>query len=111
MDDGQRGYHGMMGPGTGMMGQGMGMMGPMDSPMIMGTMMSIHGEVMSLTGDMMQKYGGQMGQATPEVRQQMQRDIMERMGEILIKHGTALKEQASSYDASKTPQFLQNHVP
>jgi len=44
----------------------------------------------------MQKYGGQMGQKTPEVRQQMQREMMERMGEILTKHGTALKERAKA---------------
>ena len=35
-----------------------------------------------------------MGQMTPELRQQMQQEMMERMGEILTKHGTALKERA-----------------
>ncbi len=91
------GNQGGMGPGMGgqgMMGPGMGMMGPMGSPMIMGTMMSIHGEIMSLMGEMMQKYGGAEGQMTPELRQQMQQQMMERMGEILTKHGTALKERA-----------------
>ncbi len=88
---------GMMGPGMGMMGGGMGMMGPMmGSPQMMGTMMSIRGEMMTLMGEMMQKYGGAEGQMTPELRQQMQQQMMERMGEILTKHGTALKEKAKA---------------
>jgi len=46
---------------------------------------------------MMQKYGGAMGQKmTPELRQQMQQQMMERMGDILTKHGTALKERAKA---------------
>src|SRR3972149_3361924 len=76
------GMGGPMGPGTqgqmgpGMMGEGMGMMGPMmNSPEIMGTMMSIHGEVMSLMGQMMQKYGRAMETMTPELQQQMQKEM------------------------------------
>lgn len=94
----------MMGPGMGMMGQmgpGMGMMGPMMGPMmgspeIMGTMMSIHGETMSLMGQMMQKYGNPTGQASPEAQRQMQKEMLERMGEILTRHGAALKERAKA---------------
>ncbi len=74
-----------------------GMMGPMmRSPQIMGTMMSIHGEIISLMGEMMQKYVGAMGKMSPELRQKMQQEMMERMGEILTRHGTALKEKAKA---------------
>ena len=97
---GPMGGQGMMGPGMGMMGpmgRGMGMLGPMmGSPEIMGTMMSIHGDIMSLTGEMMQKYGATMGQMTPELRQQMHREMLEQMGEILTKHGNALKQRAKT---------------
>jgi hypothetical protein len=97
---GHMGDHGRMGPGMGMMGPmggGMGMMGPMmGSPEIMGTMMSIHGDIMSLTGEMMQKYGATMGQMTPELRRQMQQQMMEQMGEILTKHGNVLKQRAKA---------------
>jgi hypothetical protein len=97
---GHMGDHGRMGPGMGMMGPmggGMGMMGPMmGSPEIMGTMMSIHGDIMSLTGEMMQKYGATKGQMTPELRQQMNREMLEQMGEILTKHGNVLKQRAKS---------------
>ncbi len=37
-----------------------------------------------------------MGQMTPELRQQMQQQMMERMGEILTKHGKTLKERAKA---------------
>lgn len=92
---------GMMGGGMGMMGMGpgmgMGMMGPMmGSPEIMGTMISIHGEIQSVMGQMMQKYGRAMESATPELPQQMQKEMMERIGEILTKHGAALKERAKA---------------
>lgn len=86
---------GMMGMGRGMgMGSGTGMMGPMmGSPEIMGTMMSIHGEIMTLMGEMMREHGpAMMGEMTPELRQQM----LERMGNILTKHGGALKERAKA---------------
>jgi hypothetical protein len=90
---GQMGGQGMMG----MMGQAMEMMGPMmSSPEIMGTMMSVHGEITNLMGEMMQKYGGAMDQMTPEVRQKMQQEMMGRMGDILTKHGAALKERAKA---------------
>ena len=89
---GEMGGEGMMG-----MGRGMGMMGSMmGSPEIMGTMMSIHGEVQTLMGQMMQKYGRAMETMTPELQQQMQKDMMERMGDILTKHGAALKERAKA---------------
>ena len=90
---------GMMGQmgGQGMMGEGMGMMGPMmNSPEIMGTMMSIHGEIQTLMGQMMQKYGRAMETMTPELHQQMQKEMMERMGDILTKQGAALKERAKA---------------
>jgi hypothetical protein len=45
---------------------------------------------------MMQKYGGAMGQMTPELRQQMQQEMLERMGNILTKHGKALQERAKA---------------
>ena len=94
---GEKGHHGMMEPGMGMMGPGMGMMGPMmGSPEIMGTMMAIHGEIMILMGEMMQKYGRAMDQMTPEVRQQMQREVLERLGGILAKQGKALQERAKA---------------
>jgi len=93
---GQTGGQGMMGmgPGMGMMGQ---MMGPMmGSPEVMGTMMSIHGEIQTLMGQMMQKYGRAMETMTPELQQQMQKEMMERMGDILTKQGAALKERAKA---------------
>jgi len=75
----------------------MGMMGPMmNSPEIMGTMMSIHGEVMSLMGQMMQKYGRAMETMTPELQQQMRKEMLERMADILTKQGAALKERAKA---------------
>lgn len=78
-----------------MMGGGMGgfMMG---SPEIMGTMMSLRGEMMSLMGQMMQKYGASMWQATPDIQKQMQKGILERMGEVFSKRGLALKKRAES---------------
>jgi len=92
---------GMMGPGMGMMGSGMmGMMGPgmgvMGSPEIMGSMMSIRGEMMSLMGQMMQKYGNAIWQVTPEDQQKMNKEMLEGMGEILTKHGAALKGRAKA---------------
>jgi hypothetical protein len=77
-----------MGPGMGMMG---GMMG---SPEIMGTMMAIHGDIMGLTGQMMQKYGTAYGEMTPDKWQEMRKYILERMGDVLAKHGAALKAKA-----------------
>jgi predicted esterase YcpF (UPF0227 family) len=51
---------------------------------------------MSLMGQMMQKYGRAMETMTPQLQQQMQKEMMERMGDILTKHGTALKERAKA---------------
>lgn len=94
MGEGYMGGPGMMGPGMkGPMGGGM--MGPMMRiPEVMGTMMSIHGEVMTLMGEMIQKYG--VEQMTPEHRQRMKREVLERMGEILSRRGRALKESAKA---------------
>lgn len=105
-----QGPGGMMGPGMGMMGpmmgRGMGMMGPMMGPEmgmmgpmmgfpeIMGAMMSIHGETMSLMGQMTQKYGTPIGEMSPEAEQKMRKEMVERIGEILTRHGTALKHMA-----------------
>ena len=87
---------GHMGPGMmGHMRSGMGMKGMMGSPEIMGSMMSIRGEMMSLMGQMMHKYGIAR-QMTPEVQQQMNKEMLEGMGEILTKHGAALKERAKA---------------
>jgi len=47
-------------------------------------------------GQMMQKYGNAMGQASPENQQKMQKEMMERMGEILIQHGASMKERAKA---------------
>ena len=81
----------------GQMGQGMGRMGPiMGSPEIMGAMMSIHAEVMSLMGQMMQRYGNALWQIAPELQQKMNKDMLEWIGEILTKHGAALKERAKA---------------
>ena len=66
MGQGQMGGQGAMGPGMGMMGQ------------------------------MMQKYGNAMGQASPENQQKMQKEMRERLGEILTKYGTSLKERAKA---------------
>jgi ClpP class serine protease len=75
----------------------MGQMGPiMGSPEIMGTMMSIHAEIMGVMGQMMQEHGDALGEANPELRQQMQNEMMQRMGEILVEQGTALKEKAKA---------------
>jgi hypothetical protein len=93
---GQMGGQGMMGEGMGM-GRGMGMMGPMmGSPEMMGTMMAIHGEIMTLMGQMMQKYGRAMETMTPELQQQMNREVLDRVGDILTRHGTALKDRAKA---------------
>jgi hypothetical protein len=78
----------------GMMGSGM--MGMMGSPEIMGSMMSIQGEMMSLMGQMMQRYGNAIWQMSPEDQQKMNREMLEGMGEILTKHGAALKGRAKS---------------
>ena len=59
-------------------------------------MMSVHGEIQSLMGQMMQKYGRALESMTPELQQQMQKEMMERMGDILTKHGTTLKERAKA---------------
>jgi hypothetical protein len=87
---------GHMGPGGwSHMGPGIGMMGGMiDSPEIMGTMMAIRGDIMSLMGQMMQKYGNAYGEMTPDQWREMQKDTLERMGDILAKHGAALKAKA-----------------
>lgn len=45
---------------------------------------------------MMQKYGRAMAQMTPGLQQQMRREMLGRMGEILTKHGTVLKERAKA---------------
>jgi hypothetical protein len=91
------GMMGQMGHDMGMMGSGMGMMGPMmGSPEIMGTMMSIRGEIMSLMGRLMQQYGATMGQMTPEIQQQIHKQMLKQMGEILTKHGMALRERAKA---------------
>ena len=47
-------------------------------------------------GRMMQQYGATMGQMTPELQQQMQKQMLEQMGEILTKHGAALKQKAEA---------------
>jgi len=104
MSDQTGGPSGYMGPGAGMwghmgpgmmgkMGPGMGMMG---SPEIMGSMMSIRGEMMNLMGQMMQRYGNAIWQITPELQQKMNKEMLERMGAILTKHGAALKERAKA---------------
>jgi len=97
MRQGQMGSSsGMWGPGMmgqGMMGPGMGMMG---SPEIMGSMMSIRGEMMNLMGQMMQRYENALGQIAPELQQKMNKEMLEWMGEILTKHGAALKERAKA---------------
>ena len=92
---------GMMGSGMmGMMGRGMmggGMRGFMTgSPEIVGAMMSLRGEMMSLMGQMMQKYGASMWQPTPDMRKQMQKEMLERTGEVFSGQGSALKKRADS---------------
>lgn len=99
---------GMMGPGGwGHMGHGFGMMGPgmmgggmwgsvLGSPEIMGTMLSLRGEMMSLMGRVLQKYGAAMWQMTPDVRRAVQREVLEGMGEILARQGSALKKSAAA---------------
>ena len=80
-----------------MMEQGMGQMGPeIGAPEIMGAMMSMHAEIMSTMGQMMQKYGNAIGQASPELQQKMQKEMMERMGEILTQHGASMMERAKT---------------
>ena len=113
MDPGWSGAYGMgpgmMGPGMGMMGPGMmgsgwgmgpgmGMMGPMmhsimGSPQMMGLMMSMHGDMMALMGRMIQRYGGEQ---SPEAQQKMRTEMLQEMGDILIKHGNRLKETAKA---------------
>jgi len=92
---------GMMGPGMGMgggFGPGMGMMGPMmhsimGSPQMMGLMMSMHGDMMALMGRMIQRYGGEQ---SPEVQQKMRTEMLQEMGDIFVKHGNRLKENAKT---------------
>jgi len=45
---------------------------------------------------MMQKNGNAMGQASPENQQKMQKEMRERLGEILTKYWTSLKERAKA---------------
>jgi hypothetical protein len=76
----------------------MGMMGPMmssvmGSPQMMGLMMSMHGDMMALIGQMMQRYGTEQ---SPEAQQKMRREMLQEMGDILVKHGNRLKETAKS---------------
>jgi len=59
-------------------------------------MMSIRGEMMGLMGQMIQKYGSAMWQMTPEVQQKMNKEMLQGMGEILTKHGAALKGRAKA---------------
>ena len=92
---------GMMGPGMGMgggFGPGMGTMGPMmhsimGSPQMMGLMMSMHGDMMAVMGRMIQRYGGD---ESPEAQQKMRAEMLQEMGDILVKHGNRLKESAKS---------------
>jgi len=44
----------------------------------------------------MEKYGSAVGQASPELQQKMQKEMLERMGEVLTTHGMALKEKAKA---------------
>lgn len=98
MGQGQTGNSWMMGQGMwGHMGGGHGMMGGMGmigAPEIMGTMMSIHGEVMSVMGQIMQKHGKSMWQMTPELQEQVRKEMLEQIGDILTKYGASLKEKA-----------------
>jgi hypothetical protein len=107
MDSGMMG-HGMMGQGMGMMGgemmrpgmtgQGIGMMNPMmgavmRSPQMVGLMMSLHGEMMALMGRMIQRYGDEQ---SPETQQKMRAEMLQEMGDILVKHGTRMKDTAET---------------
>lgn len=99
---GPMGY-GMMGPGGwGYMGHGYGMMGGgmwgsmLGSPEIMGTMLSLRGEMMSLMGRVLQRYGAAMWQMTPDVQRAVQRELLEGMGDILARQGSALKKSAAA---------------
>jgi len=47
-------------------------------------------------GQMMQKYGRAMETMTPELQQQMRKEMLERMADILTKQGAALKERAKA---------------
>lgn len=82
--------HGMMGmmrtgPTTGMMGQAMA------SPEIMGTLMMMHGETVVAIGEIGKRYEGMPGRG--ETRERMHREMMARIGEILLKYGQLLKER------------------
>jgi hypothetical protein len=90
----------MMGPGMmnhGMGGgfeHGMGMMGSlMGSPQMTGMMMSLRGDMMSVMGQMMQKYGGDESQ---DAQDKMHKEMVQRMGDVMIKHGNLLKENAKT---------------
>jgi len=95
---------GMMGPGMmGMMGMGHAMMGPlqpmMRDPEIMGTLMMMHGEAISSLGEITRKYEKMAGpeetpQAAKEMKEKMRREVMGRIGEVLLKYGQVLKEKA-----------------
>lgn len=92
---------GMMGPGMGMgggFGPGMGMMGSMmssimGSPQMMGLMMSMHGDMMALMGQVIQRYGAEQ---SPEAQQKMRTEMLQGMGDIFLKHGNRLKENAKT---------------
>jgi len=43
---------------------------------------------------MMRQYGATMGRMITDLRQKMQKEMLERMGEILTEHGAALKKKA-----------------
>jgi hypothetical protein len=56
-------------------------------------MMSMHGDMMALMGRMIQRYGGEQ---SPEAQQKMRTEMLQEMGDILIKHGNRLKETAKA---------------
>ncbi len=100
MGQGWQGYPGMgMGGPSGPWmwsptGPGMGMMGSlMGSPQMTGMMMSLRGDMMTLTGQMVQRYGGDRSR---DAWQKMHKEMVEQMGEIMIKHGNLLKESAKT---------------
>ena len=60
---------------------------------MMGFMMSMHGDMMAAMGRVIQRNGGD---ESPEVQQKMRTEMLQEMGDILVKHGNRMKESAKS---------------
>lgn len=68
----------------------------MGSSEVIESMKSIHGEFMNHMSQMKHKYGKEMEQMSPQHQKQMRKELLEKMGGMLTKHGKTLKEKAKN---------------